>query len=71
MSPRFQSHRPGQQFPVGVTHVFNAFVDKANNTAFCNFSVFVNQGMTLLVFIASLIIQPYRRNDGNLLPTLF
>ena len=38
------SHLPGLDFKVGVTDVSYAFTDNFGNTAFCNFSVLVDQG---------------------------
>ena len=34
-----QSHRPGDQFPVGVTQVTYIFSDSSNNQATCSFTI--------------------------------
>ena len=47
------SHRPGLDFNVGVTDVSYAFTDHFGNTAFCNFSVLVDQGKAHLVLMGT------------------
>ena len=47
----FDTHRPGDSFPVGVTQVFYIFTDESGNRAMCTFTITIGKFVLISFFM--------------------